>query len=787
MLTVPRAPHLTERQKDAFTNQSDSGCVLEECCKKPWSHISYWECNRHIGHKWLPVITSALVVLNEEHYSVSAATAENTSTHAVWSQQGRLCLDRLVRHFTSPRAFSEESHPSRKKYHPSILYSSSPTKQRRRLSHEGISLLLLPKGQILLTNKTPTTPIFVASPCFVQPGDLIAGDWPVYRVAPACSLVVFDTRIYEDRLTEAGKYTPWPGKSLFGPVLHISLECVDIVEPLSTQSAKFSDASTKSSLLSEEIVVDAPQVSGRGNSGSDLIISDSSGPEDGAQMELSKDITENEPEVDQDAPSTTESDERTTAGNIAARAGGQPEDSDGVAPNDSPVANFYLHIVDLIEKISEITGHIDFAPPPAVDLDGSSELMKCRSVLNWRQEKVEQIETTLKETKKQLKSRDDLYESCRSKLLELQEKIIDRQQDPRSSAAKNLPGGLLSVPCQSPPSPSEGMGEYSTESVMPIHNQVMGPNINAPGDPLSGSYQRGPPMYQHPTTSVMLPGPNLRAPHIPQQQSVYNQMPGQMPVDMLQQQRFQAPMQPPTASRFPIVSPSGQHTAEGGMMAPVPTPDATAMPPVGHSSPYDGGFGAKPVSGSAGVPRTLPPPMTSQQPFAPQQPPISSPMPMSQHQQPQPNPVIPMRSMEVTDPARQSTRQPPMGLQQHQQVPLSLPPPAQQPVGTIPPMPPSGSAPPFPMPAQGTVCLLCSRDLTEPPAPPSSMSGKVLSCNYPPVQCEAGCRGWFHLHCSGLTPEAFYLLKAEGPLVEWLCTTCATQAYPNIPYIRLRH
>ncbi|CDS42807.1 expressed conserved protein [Echinococcus multilocularis] len=279
-------------------------------------------------------------------------------------------------------------------------------------------------------------------------------------------------------------------------------ECVDIVEPLSTQSAKFSDASTKSSLSSEEVVVDAPQISGRRNSGSDLIISDSSGPKGGAQMESSKDITENEPEVDQDAPSTTESDERTTAGNTTARDGGQPEDGDGVAPNESPVANFYLHIVGLIEKISEITGHIDntsklialcvviaavlipatticllptskssaksdFAPPPAVDLDRSSELMKCRSVLNWRQEKIEQIETkleklksslrelqnsynecgrslsehqekyancgvSLKETKKQLKSRGDLYESCRSKLLELQEKIIDRQQEESS-------------------------------------------------------------------------------------------------------------------------------------------------------------------------------------------------------------------------------------------------------------------------------------------------------------------------------------------------------------------
>ncbi|KAL5966138.1 Protein pygopu [Taenia solium] len=333
----------------------------------------------------------------------------------------------------------------------------------------------------------------------------------------------------------------------------------------------------------------------------------------------------------------------------------------------------------------------------------------------------------------------------------------------------------------------EGVGEYPTENVMSMHNQVMGPNMNGPGDPLSGNYQRGPPIYQHPTASMMLPGPTVRAPHIPQQQSVYNQMPSQMSVDMLQQQRFQAPMQPPTASRFPGVSPSGQHTAEGGMMGPVPTPDAAAMPPMGHPTPYDGGFGVKPVPGTAGVLRTLPLPLPPQQPFAPQQPPISSPVPMPQHQQAQSNPVMPMRNMEVPDLTRQSTRQAPMGMQQQQQVPPSLPPPGQQPVGTVPPMPPSGPAPPFTMPAQGTVCLICSRDLTEPPAPPSSMPGKLLPCNYPPVQCEAGCRGWFHLHCSGLTPEAFYLLKAEGPLVEWLCTPCATQAYPNIPYIRLRH
>ncbi|KAL5110360.1 hypothetical protein TcWFU_005181 [Taenia crassiceps] len=628
MLTVPRALHLTERQKDAFTNQGDSGCILEECCKKPWSHISYWECNRHIGHKWLPVLTSALVVLNEEPYPVSAGTAENTSNHAIWSQQGRLCLDRLVRHFTSPRAFSEDPHSSRKKYYPSIPYSSSPTKQRRRLSHEGISLLLLPKGQILLTNKTPTTPIFVASPCFVQQGNLIAGDWPVYRVAPTCSLVVFDARIYEDRLTEACKSTPWPGKSLFGPVLHISLgslseplltskvivssllssikaairvenalfsrnwfyesveslkeqdcdekapifrtqssssehedivelpydaskessfsseevvidvpltfdkshikvnpkieapfpedvsiisskdqdscstsndECVDVVEVLSIRSAKFSDPSNKSSLSPEEVAVDAPQISDRHNSDSYSKTDDSSRLEHDSQKKLLKSISNIEPEVGRGALQTMEKGERTAAGGMTVEDGGEVVESYGTRPNGSPVSNFFLRITDLIEKISEITGHIDntsklialcvlmaavlipttticllptsessaktdLASPCAVDSDGSSELTKCRSMLNWRQEKIEQLETkleklksslrelkssydecgrslteyqekyakcevSLKKTRKQLKNQDELYESCRNKLLELQEKIIDRQQD----------------------------------------------------------------------------------------------------------------------------------------------------------------------------------------------------------------------------------------------------------------------------------------------------------------------------------------------------------------------
>lgn len=130
--------------------------------------------------------------------------------------------------------------------------------------------------------------------------------------------------------------------------------------------------------------------------------------------------------------------------------------------------------------------------------------------------------------------------------------------------------------------------------------------------------------------------------------------------------------------------------------------------------------------------------------------------------------------------------QPPMGMPQQQQHQVAPPPTGQQSMGSMPPMVPHS----FPLPPQGTPCILCSRDLTEPPAPPSSTAAtnnNNLNCLYPPIQCEAGCRGWFHLPCSGLTLDAFYLLKSESNFVEWLCTPCANQAYPNIPYIRPRN
>ncbi|VEL40727.1 unnamed protein product [Protopolystoma xenopodis] len=53
-----------------------------------------------------------------------------------------------------------------------------------------------------------------------------------------------------------------------------------------------------------------------------------------------------------------------------------------------------------------------------------------------------------------------------------------------------------------------------------------------------------------------------------------------------------------------------------------------------------------------------------------------------------------------------------------------------------------------------------------------SPSSSRLSSPIPPVQCDAGCRAWYHLACSGLTLNALCLLRAE-PLAEWLCPRCA--------------
>ncbi|KAL7065012.1 hypothetical protein AAHC03_05403 [Spirometra sp. Aus1] len=148
---------------------------------------------------------------------------------------------------------------------------------------------------------------------------------------------------------------------------------------------------------------------------------------------------------------------------------------------------------------------------------------------------------------------------------------------------------------------------------------------------------------------------------------------------------------------------------------------------------------------------------------------------------------------------------------------VSAPPQSQPPRSTNPPSKPTTSglrdslpsmsmpaAPPsFPLPVPGTLCAACRREILPGQEKtlenPAATAGGAAGVDFAkmgnrqhqeqqqqlPIQCDAGCREWFHLACSGLTPEAFFLLKGE-PLAEWLCNNCAALAYPNIPYIRLR-
>ncbi|VDO05876.1 unnamed protein product [Rodentolepis nana] len=308
----------------------------------------------------------------------------------------------------------------------------------------------------------------------------------------------------------------------------------------------------------------------------------------------------------------------------------------------------------------------------------------------------------------------------------------------------------------------EGMSEYPPEGLMQINSPAMSTTMNLPGDPgIQSGYQRGPQLYPYQNPNMQT-GPNIRPPHVsPQQQPVYNQMTGQLPMDMMPQQRFQAPMQGP---RFPNDS----------EMQQVPVGDPT----LGGASFDNSGFGLKV--------RPIPPPLQIPQQqqqalFNPQPLPINSPT-VSLPSQQKSLPVTPssMSNMETSESYRQQSRQP---------IPSSQ----AQPVGMMPQQPqlsspqqPMGSLGSFTIPPQGATCVNCSGDLCEPPlqAPsPNSNSNQP----YPPIQCEAGCRGWYHLPCSGLTLEAFLLLKAESNFVEWLCSPCASQAAPNISYLRPRN
>ncbi|KAH9518411.1 hypothetical protein Btru_016763 [Bulinus truncatus] len=70
-----------------------------------------------------------------------------------------------------------------------------------------------------------------------------------------------------------------------------------------------------------------------------------------------------------------------------------------------------------------------------------------------------------------------------------------------------------------------------------------------------------------------------------------------------------------------------------------------------------------------------------------------------------------------------------------------------------------------------------------PPIYPCGVCHKEVHENDQAVLCESGCNFWFHRMCTGLTQEAFSMLKAEV-YAEWACDKCLNSK--NIPLVKLK-
>lgn len=70
-----------------------------------------------------------------------------------------------------------------------------------------------------------------------------------------------------------------------------------------------------------------------------------------------------------------------------------------------------------------------------------------------------------------------------------------------------------------------------------------------------------------------------------------------------------------------------------------------------------------------------------------------------------------------------------------------------------------------------------------PPIYPCGVCHKEVHENDQAVLCESGCNFWFHRMCTGLTQDAFTMLKAEV-YAEWVCDRCLSTK--EIPLVKLK-
>lgn len=70
-----------------------------------------------------------------------------------------------------------------------------------------------------------------------------------------------------------------------------------------------------------------------------------------------------------------------------------------------------------------------------------------------------------------------------------------------------------------------------------------------------------------------------------------------------------------------------------------------------------------------------------------------------------------------------------------------------------------------------------------PPIYPCGICHKEVHDSDQAILCESGCNFWFHRICTGLTEDAFHLLRAEV-YAEWVCDKCLSTK--NIPLVKMK-
>lgn len=70
-----------------------------------------------------------------------------------------------------------------------------------------------------------------------------------------------------------------------------------------------------------------------------------------------------------------------------------------------------------------------------------------------------------------------------------------------------------------------------------------------------------------------------------------------------------------------------------------------------------------------------------------------------------------------------------------------------------------------------------------PPIYPCGVCHKEVHENEQAILCESGCNFWFHRLCTGLTEDAFTMLKSEV-YAEWVCDRCLHTK--NIPLLKVK-